>query len=138
MTFSLFVLHLLRPLYANDLAIWASSPSVVCATSIVQAAPNRLVEWSSKWRLPLNPLKCETFFFSLYPYQSRTQPSLYILNTPLKFNPHPTFLGVTFDRTLSQISCPILMKKVSQPIPCFPLYRLCLLGSIKRILMYPI
>ena len=88
-------------LYANDLAIWASSPSVECATSIVQAALNRLVEWSSKWRLPLNPLKCETSFFSLDPYQSRVQPSLYILNTPLKFNPHPTFLGVTFDRTLS-------------------------------------
>ena len=59
------------------------------------------MEWSSKWRLPLHPLKCKTSFFSLDPYQSRTQPSLYILNTPLKFNPHPTFLGVTFDRTLS-------------------------------------
>ena len=59
------------------------------------------MEWSSKWRLPLNPLKCETFFFSLDPYQSRIQPSLYILNTPLKFNPHPTLLGVTFHRTLS-------------------------------------
>ena len=67
----------------------------------VQAALNRLVEWSSKLRLPLNPLKCETSFFSLDPYQSRIQPSPYILNTPLKFNPHPTFLGVTFDRTLS-------------------------------------
>ena len=88
-------------LYADDLAIWASSPSVECATSIVQAAFNRLVEWSSKWRLPLNPLKCETSFFSLDPYQSRIQPSLHILNTPLKFNPHPTFLGVTFNRTLS-------------------------------------
>ena len=88
-------------LYADDLAIWASSPSVECATSIVQAALNRLVKWSSKWRLPLNPLKCETSFFSLDPYQSRIQPSLYILNTSLKFNSHPTFLGVTFDRTLS-------------------------------------
>ena len=59
------------------------------------------MEWSSKWRLPLNSLKCKTSFFSLDPYQSRTQPSLYILNTPLKFNPYPTFLVVTFDRTLS-------------------------------------
>ena len=42
-------------LYADDLAIWASSSSVECATSTVQAARNRLVEWSSKWRLPLNP-----------------------------------------------------------------------------------
>ena len=31
-------------LYADDLAIWASSPSVECAASIVQAARNRLVE----------------------------------------------------------------------------------------------
>ena len=88
-------------LYADNLAILASFPSVECATSTVQAALNRLMEWSSKWRLPLNPLKCETSFFSLDPYQSRIQPSLYILNTSLKFNPHPTFLGVTFDRTLS-------------------------------------
>ena len=58
-------------LYADDLAIWACSPSVECATSVVQAALNRLVKWSSKWRLPLNPLKCETSFFSLDPYQSR-------------------------------------------------------------------
>ena len=86
-------------LYADDLAIWASSPNVECATSIVQAALNRLVEWSSKWRLPLNPLKYETSFFSLDSYQSHIQPSLHILNTPLKFNPHPTFLGVTFDCT---------------------------------------
>ena len=87
--------------YADDLAIWASSPNVECATSVVQAALNRLVEWSLKWRFPRDPLKCKTSFFSLDPYQSRIQHSLYILNTPLKFNPHPTFLGVTFDRTLS-------------------------------------
>ena len=96
-----FLTSVKTSLYADDLAIWASSPSVECATSIVQAALNRLVEWSSKWRLLLNPLKCETSFFSLDPYQSRIQPSLYILNAPLKFNLHPTFLGVTFDRTLS-------------------------------------
>ena len=125
-------------LYADDLAIWASSPSVECATSVVQAALNRLVEWSSKWRLPLNPLKCETSFFSLDPYQSRIQPSMYILNTPLKFNPHPTFLGVTFDRTLSFKYHVLSLRKKFQSIPCFPLHCLCLLGPIKRILMYPI
>ena len=69
-------------LYADDLAIWASSPSVECATSIVQAALNRLVEWSSKWRLSLNPLKCETSFFSLDPYQSRIQPLFTFLTPP--------------------------------------------------------
>ena len=89
-------------LYADDLAIWASFPSVA---STVQAALNRLVKWSSKWRLPLNPLKCELSFFSLDPYQSRFKPSLSILGTLLHFNPNPnpTFLGVTFDRTTSYL-----------------------------------
>ena len=54
-------------LYADDLAIWASSLSVDCATSTVQAALNKLVELSSKWLLPLNPLKCESSFLNLDP-----------------------------------------------------------------------
>ena len=126
-------------LYADDLAIWTSSPSVKCATAVVQAALNRLVEWSSKWRLPLNPLKCETSFFSLDPYQSRIQPSLHILNTPLKFNPRSNLFRCNLrPHSLFQISRLIITKKVSQPIPCFPLHCLCLLGSIKKILMHPI
>ena len=88
-------------LCADGLAIWASSPSVGCATYVVQAALGGLVEWSSGWRLPLGPLRCGASFFSLDPCQLRVQPSLHILDTPLKFNPHPTFLGVAFDRTLS-------------------------------------
>ena len=50
--------------------------------------------------MSLNPLKGESSFFSLDPYQSRIKPSLYILNTPLNFNFHPIFFVVTFDRTL--------------------------------------
>ena len=42
-------------LYADDLAIWPSSPSVQCATSTIQAALKRLVEWSSAWRLLSTP-----------------------------------------------------------------------------------
>ena len=98
-------------LYADNLAIWASSPSVECATFTVQAALNRLVEWSSKWRLPLNPLKCESSIYSLDPYQSHIQPSLYIFNTPLNFNPHPIFLGVTFDSTFFKHHVLSLRKK---------------------------
>ena len=60
-------------LYVDDLAIWTSSPSVECAASTVQLLTvqavevaqgsflNKLVEWSSTRRLPLNPLKCESF-----------------------------------------------------------------------------
>ena len=98
-----------------------------------------MVKWSSKWRFPLNPLKCETSFFSLDPYQLRVQPSLLILNTPLKFNPRPTFLGVTFDCTLSfKYHVLFLRKKFHSRFRAFRFHCLCLLGSIKKILMYPI
>ena len=53
------------------------------------------------WRLPLNPKKCESSFFSTDPNQATFQPRLNLLGFPLLFNPTPKFLGVTFDRTLS-------------------------------------
>ena len=53
------------------------------------------------WCLPLNPSKCEAFFFSVDPHQANLQPNLCLLGSRLRLNPTPTFLGVTFDRTHS-------------------------------------
>ena len=55
-------------LYADDLAIWSSSPSVT------QGALFRLERWSEYWCLPLNPSKCEASFFSVDPHQANLQP----------------------------------------------------------------
>ena len=87
-------------LYPDNLVIGAS-PNVERAAAAVQTALRKLVEWSSKWRLPLNPLKCNSSFFSLDPCQSHLKLFLSILNIPLNFNPNPTFLGVILDQTLS-------------------------------------
>ena len=88
-------------LYADDLAIWSSSPSVPTAVETTQGALFRLERWSKHWCLPLNPSKCEASFFSVDPHQANLQPNLLLLSSRLRFNPTPTFLGVTFDRTLS-------------------------------------
>ena len=88
-------------LYADDLAIWSSSPSVPTAVEATQEALFRLERWSEYWCLPLNPSKCEASFFSVDPHQDKLQPNLLLLGSRLRFNPTPTFLGVTFDRTLS-------------------------------------
>ena len=88
-------------LYADDLAIWSSSPDPLKASSVVQSSLAVLETWSSLWRLPLNPKKCESSFFSTDPHQANFQPRLNLLGFPLLFNPTPKFLGVTFDRTLS-------------------------------------
>ena len=87
-------------LYADDLAIWSSSPSVPTAAEATQGALFRLERWSEYWFLPLNPSKCEAFF-SVDPHQANIQPNLLLLGSRLRFNSTPTFLGVTFDRTHS-------------------------------------
>ena len=87
-------------LYADDLAIWSSSPSVPTAVEATQGALFRLECWSEYWCLPLNPSKCEASFLSVDPHQANFHPNLLLLNTSLRFNPTPTFLGVTFDHTL--------------------------------------
>ena len=88
-------------LYADDLATWSSSPSVPTAVEATQAALFRLERWSEYWCLRPNPSKCEASFFSVYSHQAHLQPNLLLLGFRLCFNPTPTFLGVTFDRTLS-------------------------------------
>ena len=88
-------------LYADDLAIWSSSPSVPTAVEATQGALFRLEHWSEYWCFPLNSSKCEASFFSMDPHQANLQSTLLLLNYRLRFNPTSTFLGVTFDRTLS-------------------------------------
>ena len=88
-------------LYADDLAIWSSSPSVPTAVEATQGALFRLERWSEYWCLPLNPRKCEASFFSVDPHQANLQLNLLLLGSRLRFNPTPTFLGVAFDRSLS-------------------------------------
>ena len=88
-------------LYADNLAIWSSSPSIPSAVEATQGALFQLECWSEYWCLPLNLSICEASFFSVDPHQANLQPSLLLLISCLHFNPTPTFLGVTFDRTLS-------------------------------------
>ena len=61
----------------------------------------RLERWSEYWCLSLNPSKGEASFFSVDPHHANLQPNLLLFSSLLRFNPTPTFLGVTFDRTLS-------------------------------------
>ena len=60
-----------------------------------QGALFQLERWSEYRCLPLNPSKYE-IFFSVDPHQV----NLLLLNFRLRFNPTPTFLGVTFNLTL--------------------------------------
>ena len=80
-------------LYADDLAMRSSSPSVPTAVEAIQGALFRLERWSEYWCLPLNPSKCEASFFSVDPHQANLQPNLLLLGSCLHFNPTPTSFG---------------------------------------------
>ena len=88
-------------LYADDLAIWSSSPDVGIATAKVQAALDGLTLWSRDWLMSVNVSKCTASLFSTDPRQSKTSISLFLDSSLLPFNPSPVFLGIKFDRTLS-------------------------------------
>ena len=87
-------------LYADDLAIQSSSPSVPTAVEATQGALFQLERWSEYWYFPRNPSKCEASF-SVDSHQAYLQPNLLLLGSHLHFNPTPTFLRVIFDRTVS-------------------------------------
>ena len=68
-------------LYADDLAIWSSSPSVLTVVEATQGALFRLECWSEYWCLPLNLSKCEASFFSVDPHQGNLHPNLLLLGS---------------------------------------------------------
>ena len=66
-------------LYAEDLTIWSSSPSVTAAVEATQGAVIRLEGACKDWCLPLNLSKCETSF-SVDPLQAYLRPHLILFN----------------------------------------------------------
>ena len=101
MIFRLLCLLLSAALFTLTIWPFGPHPLVPIAVEATQGALFRLERWSEYWCLPLNPSKCKTSFFLVDPHQANLQPYLLLLNPRLHFNPAPTFLGVTFDRTLS-------------------------------------
>ena len=62
-------------LYADNLAIWSSSPLVPTAVEATQEALVPLECWSEYWCLPLNLSKCEASFFSVDPTKLTSSPT---------------------------------------------------------------
>ena len=79
------------------LAIWpCGSPS---PRSLLRWSPHKEL-WSEYWYLLLDPSKCEASSLRI-PTKLITSSSTSSYSTPLRCNPTPTFLEITFDRTVS-------------------------------------
>ena len=87
--------------FADDLAIACSHQSKEEAQRMAQIETDKVIQWSLESRLQLNTNKCEAAFFSTSSNEARWTPTISINDAPIVHNPTPTFLGVTYDRTLS-------------------------------------
>jgi len=90
-------------LYADDIAVWASHPDKKIAASLVESAVQKIFSWCAKWKLLPNATKSVTSFFSADSHEAKFTPVIHPIagnTSTLPFDPHPKFLGLTFDRLL--------------------------------------
>ena len=85
-------------LYADDLAIWTSSEHELTIQKTLQCVSNAIHDWSLSWRTKISTNKTVFTIFSRK--HSKKEVELFYNNQPLKHDPNPTFLGITFDKML--------------------------------------
>jgi ribonuclease HI len=89
-------------LYADDIALWASGPTINAASRKVQAALLVVEQWARRWKLPINPGKSETAAFALgCNAEALVSPTLELNGETLRSTATPKLLGVTFDRRMT-------------------------------------
>ena len=86
-------------LYADDGALWFTSPSLEQAVTQIQSAMNSIMTWSQKWGLQLSLDKTKALIFTRK--RLKDVPKLYLFNSPIKYTNTFKFLGITFDKSLT-------------------------------------
>ena len=71
------------------------------AQEAVQLAVSNIASWSCNHKLILNPAKCVASFISTDPHEAKWIPSITINDQIIPVNKFPSFLGISYDRTLS-------------------------------------
>ena len=85
-------------LYADDLAAWTASEHELTIEKTLQRVSNSIYDWSLTWRTKISTNK--TVFTVFSRKTSKRQIILKFDNQPIKYDPNPTFLGITFDKQL--------------------------------------
>lgn len=89
-------------LYADDTAIITQHADIDRCKDLLQQSVDLIVNWFTKWRLNLNPTKCEAKIFSLR--RSPEPNPISINNTNIIWNPSDRavkYLGVYLDKKLN-------------------------------------
>ena len=79
--------------------MWSKEEHATTASYRIQAAADKLMEWTRKWNVTVNTEKSSATLFSLSPKQ-RSLP-IKLGDSPLSCEDEVTYLGVTFDKRLT-------------------------------------
>ncbi|HLO99031.1 MAG TPA: reverse transcriptase family protein, partial [Fimbriimonas sp.] len=85
--------------YADDVLLISVATFLGHAEAKAQRALRQVFEWSIRWKLPLNPAKCQVLVVG----GSCQKPRLYVGNRLLECVESTTYLGVCFDRKMNFI-----------------------------------
>ena len=88
-------------IYADDLVIWCTEEHLPTAQFRLQLALDRLNDWTKKWFVKINAAKTTFTIFTLSPKIRGSIVKLKIDDHFLKQDNNPTYLGITFDQTLT-------------------------------------
>ena len=91
----------INALFADDVGILATGPTIKAAEEKAQEAVNIVVEWSREWRLTLNSSKSESSIFTTNRKEAGESANIFIDGNKVPFNKTPKFLGVHLDRELT-------------------------------------
>ena len=90
-----------RFIYADDLCIATQSRSFNIIGQRLTRALSSLSDYYKKWHLKANPMKTQVCSFHLNNHQANRKLKIKWENEELENHPHPVYLGVTLDRTLT-------------------------------------
>ena len=90
-------------MFADDVAILCSAPSLQECAEKIQPSLDEVEKWVKRWKVQPSTSKCVMTTFSLDPKetQGKVKPTVRFFGEPLKYEEHPTFLGLKLDGQLT-------------------------------------
>ena len=86
-------------LYADDGALWTSSPDLRVALDKMQLALDSISKWSHIWGLSISPTKTNAIIFTNR--ATNSPQNLLLLSSPVNYVQSIKYLGMTFDSKLT-------------------------------------
>ena len=84
-------------LFADDVALLSQGTTIEEAEKRTQISLDTIVKWAEKWKMVISKEKTVCLLISTRSNESTYVPRITLQGSNVNYDPHPVFLGVTFD-----------------------------------------